>query len=55
MVNCSGGSVPLNLFSTGICSFNATAEAVDQLFGDKPEARLRFIQDRAEFVRDLEI
>ncbi len=32
-----------------------TAEAVDALMGNKPEARFRFIQDRAAFVRDLDV
>ena len=29
---------------------NATAKVVDQLMGNKPEARFRFIQERAEFA-----
>jgi topoisomerase-4 subunit B len=33
----------------------ATKSAVDALMGTKPEARFRFIQDRAEFVEDLDI
>ena len=32
-----------------------TREAVEQLMGNKPEARFRFIQDRAEFAQDLDI
>jgi topoisomerase-4 subunit B len=28
----------------------ATAKVVDQLMGNKPEARFRFIQERAEFA-----
>lgn len=32
-----------------------TAGAVDALMGNKPEARFRFIQDRAAFVRDLDV
>jgi topoisomerase-4 subunit B len=33
----------------------ATAEAVEHLMGTKPDARFRFIQERAEFARDLDI
>jgi topoisomerase-4 subunit B len=33
----------------------AVGEAVDRLMGSKPEARFRFIQDRAAFVQDLDI
>jgi len=33
----------------------ATADAVEQLMGNKPEGRFRFIQDHAEFARDLDI
>ena len=33
----------------------ATAESVESLMGNKPEERFRFIQDRAEFARDLDI
>ena len=33
----------------------ATADIVEQLMGNKPEGRFRFIQDNAEFVRDLDI
>ena len=32
-----------------------TSMAVDALMGNKPEARFRFIQDRAAFVEDLDI
>ena len=32
-----------------------TADIVEQLMGNKPEGRFRFIQERAEFVRDLDI
>ncbi|WP_182086995.1 DNA topoisomerase IV subunit B [Aureimonas sp. ME7] len=32
-----------------------TAGAVDALMGNKPEARFRFIQDRAAFVEDLDL
>jgi topoisomerase-4 subunit B len=31
------------------------AEAVNALMGSKPEARFRFIQDRAAFAKDLDI
>ena len=33
----------------------ATADIVEQLMGNKPEGRFRFIQDNAEFARDLDI
>jgi topoisomerase IV subunit B len=32
-----------------------TSDIVEQLMGNKPEGRFRFIQERAEFVRDLDI
>ncbi len=32
-----------------------TSDTVEQLMGNKPEARFRFIQDRAEFAHDLDI
>ena len=32
-----------------------TSAAVDSLMGNKPEARFKFIQERAEFARDLDI
>jgi topoisomerase-4 subunit B len=34
---------------------NAITEAVSALMGSKPEARFRFIQDRAAFAKDLDI
>jgi topoisomerase-4 subunit B len=34
---------------------SAIAEAVNALMGSKPEARFRFIQDRAAFATDLDI
>jgi topoisomerase-4 subunit B len=34
---------------------NVTKTAVDALMGTKPEARFRFIQDRAAFAQDLDI
>jgi topoisomerase IV subunit B len=33
----------------------ATKSAVEALMGTKPEARFRFIQERAEFVEELDI
>ncbi len=33
----------------------ATDDIVEQLMGNKPEGRFRFIQERAEFARDLDI
>jgi topoisomerase-4 subunit B len=33
----------------------AIGEAVNALMGSKPEARFRFIQERAMFVTDLDI
>ena len=38
-----------------IAEDRATGEAVDSLMGNKPEARFRFIQERAEFAKDLDI
>ena len=34
---------------------SATKSAVDALMGTKPEARFRFIQDRAAFAQELDI
>lgn len=34
---------------------DATRQAVDDLMGTKPEARFRFIQERAEFAQELDI
>ncbi|MDF2374259.1 MAG: DNA topoisomerase IV subunit B [Rhizobiaceae bacterium] len=34
---------------------DATRKAVDNLMGTKPEARFQFIQERAEFAKDLDI
>jgi topoisomerase-4 subunit B len=34
---------------------DATQAAVDALMGTKPELRFRFIQERAEFVEELDI
>jgi topoisomerase-4 subunit B len=33
----------------------AVSEAVNALMGSKPEARFRFIQERAAFAKDLDI
>ena len=35
--------------------FEGTREAVDGLMGTKPEARFRFIQERAAFAENLDI
>jgi topoisomerase-4 subunit B len=32
-----------------------TADAVERLMGSKPEARFAFIQERAEFVEEIDI
>ena len=32
-----------------------TGEAVESLMGNKPEERFRFIQERAEFAKDIDI
>jgi topoisomerase-4 subunit B len=32
-----------------------TGAAIESLMGNKPEARFRFIQERAAFARDLDI
>jgi topoisomerase IV subunit B len=32
-----------------------TADSVERLMGTKPEARFAFIQERAEFVEELDI
>jgi topoisomerase-4 subunit B len=34
---------------------NETKIAVDDLMGTRPDARFRFIQDRAAFVEELDI
>ena len=34
---------------------SALGEIVNALMGSKPEARFRFIQDRAAFAKDLDI
>jgi topoisomerase-4 subunit B len=43
------------LLRVEIADDNGTPDAVDRLMGNKPEARFRFIQDRAEFAHDLDI
>ncbi|MGH6816341.1 MAG: DNA topoisomerase IV subunit B, partial [Hyphomicrobiaceae bacterium] len=34
---------------------NGIAQAVNDLMGSKPEARFRFIQERAAFAKDLDV
>ncbi len=43
------------LLRVAIAEDGETGKAVDTLMGNKPEARFKFIQDRAEFARDLDI
>jgi len=43
------------LLRVAIAEGKETPAAVDSLMGNKPEARFRFIQERAEFARDLDI
>ncbi len=43
------------LLRVEIAEEKATGAAVESLMGNKPEARFRFIQERAEFARDLDI
>jgi topoisomerase-4 subunit B len=43
------------LLRVEIAEEGATGKAVDSLMGNKPEARFRFIQERAEFATDLDI
>jgi topoisomerase-4 subunit B len=33
----------------------ATGKVVESLMGNKPEERFRFIQERAEFAKDLDV
>jgi len=35
--------------------FKSTVELVESLMGRKPELRYQFIQERAQFVRDLDV
>ena len=42
------------LLKVEIVEDEATGAAVESLMGNKPEARFRFIQERAEFAKDLE-
>jgi topoisomerase-4 subunit B len=43
------------LLRVEIIEDKATEKSVDRLMGNKPEARFAFIQERAEFARDLDI
>jgi topoisomerase-4 subunit B len=43
------------LLRVAIAEGKETPAAVESLMGNKPEARFRFIQERAEFARDLDI
>jgi topoisomerase-4 subunit B len=43
------------LLRVEIVADKETGEAVDSLMGNKPEERFRFIQERAEFAKDLDI
>ena len=43
------------LLRVEIAEGKETPAAVESLMGNKPEARFRFIQERAEFARDLDI
>jgi topoisomerase-4 subunit B len=43
------------LLRVAIADDNGTPDAVDRLMGNKPEARFKFIQERAEFAHDLDI
>jgi topoisomerase-4 subunit B len=43
------------LLKVQIAEDAATGKAVDCLMGNKPEERFRFIQERAEFAKDLDI
>jgi topoisomerase-4 subunit B len=43
------------LLRVEIAEDKETPDAVDRLMGNKPEARFRFIQERAEFAHDLDI
>jgi topoisomerase-4 subunit B len=43
------------LLRVAIAEEKETGKAVDSLMGNKPEARFRFIQERAEFAQDLDI
>src|SRR5665213_1779091 len=43
------------LLRVAIAEDGETPGAVDRLMGNKPEARFKFIQERAAFARDLDI
>ncbi|HEY5080840.1 MAG TPA: DNA topoisomerase IV subunit B [Bauldia sp.] len=43
------------LLRVEIAEGKETPDAVDRLMGNKPDARFRFIQERAEFAHDLDI
>jgi topoisomerase-4 subunit B len=43
------------LLRVAIVEEQTTGDAVDSLMGNKPEERFRFIQERAEFAKDLDI
>ena len=43
------------LLRVAIAEGKETSAAVESLMGNKPEARFKFIQERAEFARDLDI
>jgi topoisomerase-4 subunit B len=43
------------LLRVAIAEGKETPAAVDALMGNKPEARFKFIQERAEFAHDLDI
>ena len=43
------------LLRVEIAEGKETPAAVESLMGNKPEARFRFIQERAEFAGDLDI
>ena len=43
------------LKAVGLSAHTRTREAVDGLMGTKPEARFRFIQERAVFADNLDI
>ncbi|CAN5302359.1 DNA topoisomerase IV subunit B [soil metagenome] len=43
------------LLRVAIVEEKSTSDAVESLMGNKPEERFRFIQERAEFAKDLDI
>ena len=43
------------LLRVEVAEQKATTKAVDQLMGTKAEARFKFIQENAEFAKDLDI